>query len=311
MALLRSYGRLAPARLLCPPAQPGLSLMGLRFPNRIGLAAGFDKNGTAIDGLGALGFGFVEVGTVTPRPQPGQPKPRLFRLTADRSLINRMGFPSDGAEQVTARIAARRFRGIVGINIGKNAATAIDQALDDYLSALHMVFPAADYLSINISSPNTSQLRSLQERDRLRPFLLALVAERDALSRGRPQRPPLLVKLSPDLTDEDLQGVAEAIRDSRIDGVIATNTTTTRPRSLSSPRAREAGGLSGPALRPLSIRTVATLRRQLGPDFPIIGVGGIDSVEAAHEMFDAGAQLIQIYTAAIFQGVGLIHRLTT
>jgi dihydroorotate dehydrogenase subfamily 2 len=218
LCALAAMGRRAADDALLPPLADPITLMGLSFRNRVGLAAGFDKNGTALDGIGSLGFGFVEIGTVTPRAQPGQPKPRLFRLTRDRSIINRLGFPSDGAEAVAARLAMRRYRGIVGINIGKNADTPIDRALDDYVSAMRTVYRVADYIAVNISSPNTSQLRSLQDTSRLRPFLGALLETRNDLAMRDNRRAPLLVKLSPDLSDRELADAAAAQRTPRSRG---------------------------------------------------------------------------------------------
>lgn len=279
--------------------------MGLRFPNRVGLAAGFDKNAAAVDGLGALGFGFIEVGTVTPRPQPGQPRPRLFRLPSAEALINRLGFPNEGAAKVAARLRSRTYRGIVGVNIGKNAATPLASAIDDYVSCLRTVRHVADYIVVNVSSPNTTGLRDLQERERLEPLLTALLAERGALPLKRARPLPLLLKISPDLTVPQLQDIAALLKSLRLDGVVATNTTLRR-EGLDAADGVETGGLSGRPLQPLALRTVATLRAQLGPDFPIVGAGGIDSPRAAVAMRTAGANLIQIYTGLIYRGPALI-----
>jgi dihydroorotate dehydrogenase len=283
-------------------AEP-VEYMGLQFPNRVGLAAGFDKNAVAVDGLGALGFGFVEVGTVTPRPQPGQARPRLFRLPADEALINRMGFPNEGAEKAAARLRQRRYRGIVGVNIGKNAATPLERAVDDYVSCLRTVRDVADYVVVNVSSPNTTGLRSLQAREQLEPLLTALLQERGQTPSGRAL--PLLLKISPDLSDTELQDIALLLRQLSLDGVIATNTTLSR-EGLRSPAREQTGGLSGKPLHPLSLRVVRKLRTALGPAFPIIGAGGIDSPQAALEMRAAGADLIQIYTGLIYRGPTLV-----
>lgn len=277
--------------------------MGLRFANRVGLAAGFDKNGTAVDGLGALGFGFVEVGTVTPRPQAGQPRPRLFRLPASGALINRLGFPNDGAEKVAARLRHRKYRGIVGVNIGKNAVTPLARAVDDYVTCLRIVRPVADYVVVNVSSPNTVGLRELQSRNLLEPLLSALLEARREAPGER--RPPLLLKISPDLSESELRDIAMLVRRLPLDGVVATNTTLSR-EGLPGSAGAQTGGLSGRPLHALALRTVASLRTHLGPDVPIIGVGGIDSGRAARTMRTAGADLIQIYTGLIYRGPALV-----
>jgi dihydroorotate dehydrogenase len=278
--------------------------MGLSFPNRIGLAAGFDKIGEAIDGIGRLGFGFVEVGTVTPRPQPGQPVPRLFRLHRDQGLINRMGFPNDGAQACATRLRRRRFYGVVGVNIGKNADTPMDLATADYIAALQAVHDVADYIAINISSPNTAALRGLHDEGRLRPLLHALVEERNRLAQATARRIPLVLKISPDLEPPLRQQVAASILDCRIDGVIATNSTVQRPGRT---RDRlEVGGLSGRPLHELALKTVSALRATLGPQFPIIGVGGIDTPAAAMALRAAGADLVQLYTGLLYNGPRLI-----
>ncbi len=231
--------------------------MGLSFPNRVGLAAGFDKNAVAVDGLGALGFGFVEVGTVTPRPQAGQSRPRLFRLPASGALLNRLGFPNDGAEAIAARLRRRRFRGIVGVNIGKNAATPIERAVDDSVSCLRLVHGVADYVAVNVSSPNTAQLRGLQAPARLEPLLTALLAERARLAVARPL--PLLLKIAPDLSGAELGELARLVTRLGVDGVIASNTTLGRA-SLAGGAAGERGGISGAPLRAVALEVVAALR---------------------------------------------------
>jgi dihydroorotate dehydrogenase len=294
---LRLAGQGAPLRVRS--GRP-VECMGLRFPNRVGLAAGFDKNATAVDGLGSLGFGFLEVGTVTPRPQPGQPRPRLFRLGASGALINRLGFPNDGAEQVAARLRHRKYRGIVGVNIGKNASTPMRRAVDDYVDCIRAVRAVADYVVVNVSSPNTAGLRDLQGRALLEPLLSALLAE-------RMRALPLLLKISPDLSDAELRDVTTLLKKLPLDGVVATNTTLSRS-GLGPSGSAQAGGLSGKPLQPLSLRTVAALREQLGPGFPIIGVGGIDSAGAARAMREAGADLIQVYTGLIYRGPALVRQ---
>jgi dihydroorotate dehydrogenase len=281
--------------------------MGLRFANRLGLAAGFDKNASAIGGLGSLGFGFIEVGTVTPRPQPGQPRPRLFRLPAAEALVNRLGFPNDGAEKVAARLRHRKYHGIVGVNIGKNATTPLARAIDDYVSCLRTMRAVADYIVVNVSSPNTAGLRSLQARELLEPLLTALLEERGQPPPDRTRPLPLLLKISPDLSVADLQEVAALLKTLPLDGVVATNTTLSR-KGLGTAASAQTGGLSGSPLQPLALRTVASLRAQLGPDFPIIGVGGIDSASAALAMREAGADLVQIYTGLIYRGPALVSQ---
>jgi dihydroorotate dehydrogenase len=291
---LRLIGRTEPAR----PAT-SRRVMGLEFPNRVGLAAGFDKNGSCIDALAGLGFGFIEIGTLTPAAQPGNPRPRLFRVPRAHALINRMGFPNVGAAAACARLKERRRSTVLGINIGKNAATPVSRAVDDYLAALRTVYPYADYIAINVSSPNTAGLRELEQPERLGPLLQALLEARAALLAGSSRHVPLLVKLSPDLSAADLEATARTLAALHVDGVIATNSTVQREAGAT---LREAGGLSGAPLLPLSTHTVHRLRALLGPGFPIIGVGGIDSPQSARAMLDAGADLIQIYTGLIYRG---------
>jgi dihydroorotate dehydrogenase len=295
---LKAWGRL-PRRSL--PGDP-VEILGLTFPNRLGLAAGFDKNAEAVDGIGRLGFGFIEVGTVTPRPQRGQPPPRLQRLPAARALINRLGFPNDGAKTIAARLRRRRYRGIVGVNIGKNAATPISQAAHDYVSCLEAVHDACDYVAVNISSPNTPALRELHARARLEPLLRMLLARRDELRQGHAL--PVLLKLSPDLDERALEEVAATVRDVGLDGVIATNTTAYLPGPPAYAALR--GGLSGAPLRERSLHVVAKLRVLLGPSLPIIGVGGVDSPAAARAMRAAGADLVQVYTGLVYRGPSLV-----
>jgi dihydroorotate dehydrogenase len=282
-------------------------LMGLRFSNRVGLAAGFDKSAVAVDGLGALGFGFIEVGTVTPRPQSGQPRPRLFRLPTSGALLNRLGFPNDGAEVVAARLRRRKFRGILGINIGKNADTSISRAVDDYVNCLRLVRGVADYVVVNVSSPNTSALRELQARERLEPLLSALLDERTQGGTKIGRRLPLLVKIAPDLTSGEIGELATLIKAMPLDGVVATNTTVSRA-DIPDADTLQSGGVSGTPLRAAAMRTVKALRACLGNAFPIIGVGGIDSPESAMAMRIAGADLVQLYTGLIYCGPSLIAR---
>lgn len=298
--------------LAAPPhgGEP-IRVMGLPFRNRIGLAAGFDKDAVAVRGLAGLGFGFVEVGTVTPRPQPGNPRPRLFRSVPDRALINRMGFNSGGLDAVCRRLGRLRERPlpvVLGVNVGINRDTAITQAADDYHRGIAALYPYADYLAVNLSSPNTPGLRSLQTAGTA-PLLMALNRGREALAEATGRRVPLVVKVAPDLDEVGLRAVAAAVLETAMDGVIATNTTTTRPADLSPPFAREAGGLSGAPLAPLSLAAVAILRDALGPDVPIIGSGGICDPGTGRAMLDAGADLLQIYTGLVFEGPALIRAL--
>jgi dihydroorotate dehydrogenase len=288
-----------------------VTLAGLRFPNRVGLAAGLDKNGRCIDGLGAMGFGFIEVGTVTPRAQPGNPKPRMFRLPASQALINRLGFNNDGLDAFLANVArSRSFRargGILGLNIGKNASTPIERAQDDYLAALDGVYPHADYVTVNISSPNTKDLRSLQGDAALDALLDALQARRTELQAMHGRRVPMFVKIAPDLDEAQVRIVALALRRHGMDGVIATNTTLSRDAVQGQPHAGEAGGLSGAPLLAQSNRVIAQLRDELGRGFPIIGVGGVLSGRDAAGKRAAGADLVQVYTGLIYRGPALVR----
>lgn len=298
----------------CLWAQPRIdhpvTVAGLRFPNRVGLAAGLDKNGRCIDGLGAMGFGFIEVGTVTPRPQPGNPKPRIFRIPERQALINRLGFNNDGLEAFVANVRrARSFRaagGIVGLNIGKNASTPIERAADDYLAALEGVYPHADYITVNISSPNTQNLRALQSDDALDSLLAALQKRRGELQAQWQRRVPLFVKIAPDLDPPQVQAIAATLQRHAIDGVIATNTTVSREAVQGLNHAQETGGLSGSPVLEASNRVIRLLRAALGPTFPIVGVGGILSGKDAGAKLDAGADLVQIYTGFIYRGPELV-----
>ncbi len=288
-----------------------IKVAGLTFPNRVGLAAGLDKNGRCIDGLGAMGFGFIEVGTVTPRAQPGNPKPRIFRLPQGDALINRLGFNNDGLDAFVSNVQrARSFRdagGILGLNIGKNAATPIEQAADDYLRCLDGVYPHADYVTVNISSPNTKNLRSLQSDEALEALLSALNARREALARKHERVVPIFLKIAPDLDDAQIEVIAATLLKNGIDGVIATNTTLSRDAVKGLPHAEEAGGLSGAPVFEASNAVIRKLRGALGDDYPIIGVGGILSGQQARAKIDAGATLVQIYTGLIYRGPGLVR----
>jgi dihydroorotate dehydrogenase len=284
-----------------------VELLGMRFPNRVGLAAGLDKNGEAIDALATLGFGFVEVGTVTPRPQPGNPKPRMFRIPEAQALINRMGFNNAGLHAFLNHVRHSRREVPLGLNIGKNAATPIEDALADYVACLRGVYAHADYVTINVSSPNTRGLRQLQTDEALEGLLSGLASEREKLAQLHGKRVPLLVKVAPDLQSEQIIALADALVRHGIDGVIATNTTTAREAVAGLRHADEAGGLSGAPLRAQSSRVIAQLRARLGPTYPIIGVGGIMAPADAVEKIEAGANLVQIYTGLIYYGPTLVQ----
>ena len=287
-----------------------VTVAGLRFPNRIGLAAGLDKNGRCIDGLGAMGFGFIEVGTVTPKAQPGNPKPRMFRLPEANALINRLGFNNLGLDAFLANVKrATRFRregGILGLNIGKNAATPIEHAVDDYLVGLTGVYPHADYVTVNISSPNTKNLRALQSDEAL-DALLSAIGERDAqLARETGRKVPIFVKIAPDLDEAQVGVIAATLQRTGIAGVIATNTTIARDAVRHLPHGEEVGGLSGAPVFEASNRVIAQLRAALGAGYPIIGVGGVMSGANAQAKIAAGADLVQLYTGFIYQGPELV-----
>jgi dihydroorotate dehydrogenase len=286
-----------------------IELAGLTFPNRVGLAAGLDKNARCIDGLGALGFGFVEVGTVTPKAQPGNPKPRMFRLPQANALINRLGFNNDGLEAFIANVKRSSFRAkgrILGLNIGKNAATPIERAADDYLVCLEGVYPHADYVTVNISSPNTSNLRSLQGDQALDDLLGALDARRDELASQHGRRVPIFVKIAPDLDQSQVDAIAAALTRHDMDGVVATNTTISREAVKGLRHSEEAGGLSGAPVLQASNRVIRQLRAALGKDFPIVGVGGIMSAQDAVSKVEAGADVVQVYTGLIYRGPDLV-----
>lgn len=285
-----------------------ISVMGLEFPNPVGVAAGLDKDARCFPALAALGFGFVELGTVTPQPQPGNPRPRLYRLKEDRALINRMGFNSAGCDQFIANVARLRYRCPVpiGINIGKNASTPIERASEDYVTGLRRVYAYADYVAVNISSPNTELLRELQTGGALPDLLSELQQAREELRAQHGKDVPLAVKLAPDLTARQLESAAEVLREKKIDAVIATNTTTARPAGLRSADRVQEGGLSGAPLGPLATSVTATLYQKLADQIPIIGVGGIDNAKTAWARFQAGADLIQVYSGFIYQGAAIV-----
>ncbi len=285
--------------------------MGLDFPNPLGLAAGLDKNGDYIDALATLGFGFIEIGTVTPRPQPGNGKPRMFRLPEQEAIINRMGFNNDGVDKLIENVKRSRYRGILGINIGKNADTPIDRAAEDYLTCFAKVYPHASYVTVNISSPNTKNLRQLQQENEFDGLLSALKREQQRLQNRHGKYVPLAVKIAPDLNDAEIDMIANRLLVHQIDSVIATNTTLSRCGVQQSAYAHETGGLSGKPLRRSSTAVVRRLAQQLSGRIPIIGVGGITDIEAAREKLDAGASLVQIYTGLIYRGPKLVGDIVT
>jgi dihydroorotate dehydrogenase len=299
-------------RLLFPAAEciAPIEVMGLRFPNRIGLAAGLDKEGNTIDALGRLGFGFIEIGTITPRPQAGNPKPRLFRLVQEESIINRMGFNNPGMEQGVINVrATRAYDGIVGFNIGKNKDTPNENADDDYLQCLRAAYPVADYVTVNLSSPNTPGLRDLQNAESTAKLLGTLKVEQKLLEKQYGKYVPIAFKVAPDLADDHIDALAEVFLAGGLDGLIATNTTLSRQGVEHHPLHAQAGGLSGPPVRELSTHVIQRFASRLQGRIPIIGVGGISSVADAEEKIAAGATLLQIYTSFIYQGPKIVRDL--
>ena len=298
---LNLTGKLYPA----PQGKP-LTVMGLEFKNPLGLAAGLDKNGDYIDALAALGFGFLEIGTATPRPQPGNPKPRLFRLPEHQAIINRMGFNNKGIDYLLNKVEAARYQGILGINIGKNFDTPIEEATGDYLTCLRKAYTAASYITINISSPNTKNLRQLQQADESRKLIGALKEEQVKLQQEHRKYTPLALKIAPDLEAEQIEQIADLLLDFEIDGVIATNTTIVRDRIAGHPLAAESGGLSGSPVKTKSTEVVKFLAQKLANKIPVIAAGGILSADDGKEKLNNGASLIQIYTGLIYRGPALI-----
>lgn len=280
-------------------------VMGLFFPNPVGLAAGLDKNGTCVDGLGALGFGFLELGTVTPRPQQGNPRPRLFRLRKEQALINRMGFNNRGVDHLVRRVERARYSGVLGINIGKNRDTPQDRAVDDYLYCLQRVYGVADYVTVNLSSPNTPGLRALQFGEAFESLLKAIMSERERLTDVNDKRVPLAVKLAPDLEPDEVRRIGDTLVACGVDAAVATNTTISRD-GVDARRGRRRGGLSGRPLLERSTQVLATLREQVGDALALIGVGGVMDAEGARAKVEAGADLIQIYTGFVYRGPALI-----
>jgi dihydroorotate dehydrogenase len=282
------------------------TVMGIEFPNPVGLAAGLDKNGAYIDALGALGFGFLEIGTVTPRPQPGNPKPRMFRLEEHEAIINRLGFNNHGVEKLLRNVERASYRGVLGINIGKNADTPIERAADDYLACLEAVYDQASYVTVNISSPNTTNLRDLQSSEKLDELLGALKARRDALAQRYGRVKPMLVKVAPDLDGEQIAAIARLALKHGLDGLIATNTTVSREAVAGHRHERQTGGLSGRPLLAPSTRVLAKLANALQGRMPLVGVGGILSGADARAKADSGASLVQVYTGFVYRGPALI-----
>lgn len=310
LPLLRYAANLGIPATINRPVADVRHVMGLSFPNAVGLAAGLDKDGDYIDGLSALGFGFIEIGTVTPRPQPGNPRPRMFRLPQAHALINRMGFNNGGVDAFVRNVQSSRFYqeklGVLGLNIGKNADTPMERATDDYLICLDKVYPYASYVTVNISSPNTKNLRQLQQASELDELLTKLKEAQNRLADKHGHYVPIVLKIAPDLDIEQIQTIADALLRHHMDGVIATNTTITRDAVQGLAHANEMGGLSGAPVRELSNRVIRALHQQLGKDIPIIGVGGIFSADDAQAKLDAGASLIQLYTGLVYRGPALV-----
>lgn len=292
--------------LVCNTISQPVTVMGLKFPNPVGMAAGMDKNGDYIDALGSIGFGFVEIGTVTPRPQPGNPKPRVFRLEKANAMINRLGFNNKGVDYLVRQVHKRKFSGILGINIGKNFDTPNDDAANDYLECLEKVYPHADYITINISSPNTKGLRDLQNADQLSSLLGLLNARRTELADEYDKRVPLVVKVAPDLEDEQIPAIAEAVVQHEFDGLIATNTTISRDAVKGMQHADEQGGLSGAPVKDRANQVLAAFRAALPDGIALIGTGGITEGKDAAEKIRLGADLVQFYTGFVYKGPDLV-----
>lgn len=310
-ALAKGQGTPLQLAWSAPMVQDPVMLAGLKFPNRVGMAAGLDKNARCIDALAAMGFGFVEVGTVTPKAQPGNPKPRMFRIPQAKGLINRLGFNNDGLDAFIANVKKSTVRAqgkpmLLGLNIGKNAVTPIEDATSDYLTCLEGVYPHADYVTVNISSPNTKNLRALQSDEALDGLLGAIAAKREQLASAQRRRVPIFVKIAPDLDEAQVHVIAATLQRHGMDGVIATNTTLSREAVQGMPHAEETGGLSGAPAFEASNRVIRQLRSALGPSYPIIGVGGIMSGADAVAKIQAGADVVQIYSGLIYAGPGLV-----
>ncbi len=306
LEMLQQFHRLIPNRRIDKPTR----VMGLDFPNPVGLAAGLDKNADYLDGLARLGFGFIETGSVTPLPQPGNPQPRIFRLARHHSLINRMGFNNNGVDYLLERVHDKKRDFVLGINIGKNLQTPVEQALSDYCLGFEKVYLSADYIAINISSPNTPGLRDLQREDALQDLLAGIGQLRRKLEDQHQLRRPLALKLSPDLDQQAVPVIADLLRKHDVDGLIATNTTISREGVKDHSLSAETGGLSGAALRDRSRQVLSDFYHELGDDIPIISVGGIDSAEEARLRFELGAKLVQLYTGLIYRGPRLVNTIT-
>ncbi|WP_411826530.1 quinone-dependent dihydroorotate dehydrogenase [Luteolibacter sp. AS25] len=312
MAALRISERSGILKHLSPtyPKSEPIELMGLKFPNRIGLAAGLDKEGNTIDALGRLGFGFIEIGTITPRPQDGNPKPRLFRLIPHEAIINRMGFNNPGIDIGVANVrTSTTFQGPIGFNIGKNKDTPNENAADDYLACLEKAYPVADYIAVNLSSPNTPGLRDLQAADSSARLLETLKKSQEKLTTQHGRHVPILFKVAPDLSDEEIKNLSRTFLEGGLEGLIATNTTLDREKVAGHPYANEAGGLSGKPVTQKATETIGKFSNEFSGKIPIIGVGGISSKADAEAKFQAGASLVQIYTSFIYQGPSLVREL--
>ncbi|MDR2926339.1 MAG: quinone-dependent dihydroorotate dehydrogenase [Azoarcus sp.] len=305
IAALHWAGRLLSAAR--PPEASPVEIMGLRFPNRIGLAAGLDKNGEAIDGLARMGFGFLEIGTVTPRAQPGNPRPRLFRLPEARALINRMGFNNYGVNALVANVKAAKYKGILGINIGKNMGTPMARATEDYLAAFAEVYEVASYVAINVSSPNTKNLRQLQEASELDQLLARLKEAQSQLAEQHGRYVPLALKIAPDLDTVEISDIADALRRHLIDAVITTNTTLARDKVAGMPHSDEMGGLSGAPLLDASTAVTRQLAQELAGEVPVIAAGGVLDGADARAKIEAGASLVQVMSGLVFRGPGLVR----
>lgn len=291
------------------PNSVSRQVMGIKFPNAVGLAAGLDKNGAVIDGMAKLGFGYIEIGTVTPRPQPGNPKPRLFRVKEAHGIINRFGFNNLGVDNLIKNVNASQYKGVLGINIGKNFDTPNERAVNDYIIGMQKVYAHASYITVNISSPNTKNLRALQEKEALSSLLSSLKKEQNKLAQQHGKYVPITLKIAPDLTPEQVQEIADLLMQHQIDGVIATNTTLARDAVKGMPNAEEVGGLSGAPVKLQSTLVIQQLANQLQGALPIIGVGGILSGADAAEKIDAGASLVQVYSGLIYKGPALVREI--
>ena len=290
------------------PSRP-VEVMGLKFENPVGLAAGLDKNGDYVDALGGLGFGSIEIGTITPRPQPGNPKPRLFRIPEQEAIINRMGFNNKGVDYLVEQVKRCRFGGVLGINIGKNFDTPNENALEDYLKGMRAVYQFADYITVNISSPNTQGLRDLQSGEAFEQLIAGLKQQQNELAQSNGNHVPLAIKIAPDLSNEEITFMGQTMLQHKIDAVIATNTTIRRDGLEQYEVAKETGGLSGYPVQDLSTTVIKKLKLVLEDEIPIIGVGGIMSAESAQAKFDAGAKLIQVYSGLVYRGPGIVSEI--